>query len=82
MGKNKQDAGIECPYYNDNEGRCITCDGGVEPGCKTVTKFRTSEKKKDFMGKYCRRYYSLCPLLQMNDSKLGFKRPDAKIEAE
>ena len=77
--KNRMDASVECPYYVENEGKCITCKGGVDIDCKTITKFRTESKKKEYMGHFCKRYYSLCPMVQENDKKLGFNRPDARV---
>lgn len=78
--KNRMDASIECPYYVANQGKCITCSGGLEPGCKTETRFRTEARKREFMGHFCKRYYSLCPMVQTNDKKLGFNRPDARVK--
>lgn len=73
--KNRMDASVECPYYVENEGKCITCKGGVDTDCKTITKFRTESKKKEYMGHYCQRFYALCPLVRENDTAFGFARP-------
>lgn len=80
--KGRMDASVECPYYVESQGKCITCSGGLEPGCKTITRFRTEARKKEFMGHYCKRYFSLCPMVQANDKNLGFKRPDARMKSE
>lgn len=82
MGKSRQDASIECPYYTESKGKYITCEGGLHPLCTTATKFKTEARRKEFMGHFCKRYYSLCPLLQTNDRNLGFKRPDPRERAE
>ena len=78
MGDRRGDASIECPYYVNQKGKCITCKGGLDEKGKTVTNFRTEAKRKEFMGHYCQRYYALCPLVKANDRAFGFDRPDER----
>lgn len=75
MGDRRGDASIECPYYANHKGKCITCRGGLDQNGKTVTSFRTEAKKREFMGHFCQKYYALCPLVKENDRKLDFDRP-------
>jgi hypothetical protein len=76
--KNRMDASVECPYYVSCEGKCITCKGGLVADGITQTKFRTEAKRKEYMGHFCRRLYSLCPFVRYNDKALGFDRPDVQ----
>ena len=77
-GNARMDASIECPYYVSRSGKCITCKGGLDQRGRTVTTFRTEGKQREFVGHYCQRYYSLCPLVKENDRTLGFDRPDVR----
>lgn len=76
--KNRMDASVECPYYVDCEGKCITCKGGLAFDGLTKTKFRTEGKRREYMGHFCNRFYSLCPFVRINDSAYGFDRPEVQ----
>ena len=77
-GDRRGDASIECPYYVNCKGKCITCKGGLDAKGKTVTTFKTEARRMEYMGNYCQSYYSLCPMVKENDRILGFDRPDVQ----
>ena len=77
-GDRRGDASVLCPYYVNSKGKCITCRGGLDVKGKTETVFRTEARRREFMGHFCQRYYSLCSMVQTNDRILGFNRPGGR----
>lgn len=77
-GDRRGDASVECPYYVNCKGKSVICKGGLDVKGKTETVFRTEAKRREYMGHFCQRYYSLCPMVQANDKILGFDRPEVR----
>lgn len=75
VGYDRGDASVTCPYYVACVDRSIICEGGIDPGGKTETRFRTKEAKREHMDKCCRGCFAACAICRANDAAYGFVRP-------
>jgi hypothetical protein len=75
LGYERGDTSVMCPYYVGKTEKTIICNGGLDPGGKTECKFRTKNKRREYMNRYCRSCFGACPLCRQNDSALNFERP-------
>lgn len=75
-GYDRGDSSVRCPYYVGCFEQSILCEGGIDPRGKTETRFKSKERKREYMDKYCRSCFSACSMCRRNDEENGFKRPN------
>lgn len=74
-GYDRGDTSVLCPYYEGSMEKVIVCDGGLDPNGKTECRFRTRNKRREYMERYCRSCFGACPICRQNDAALDFERP-------
>lgn len=74
-GYDRGDTSVVCPYYVGCVDRSIVCEGGLDPGGKTETRFKSKDKKREYMDKCCRSCFGACVICRMNDAAHEFQRP-------
>ena len=75
LGYERGDTSVQCPYYIGSIEKAIICEGGLDPNGKVESRFRTKNKKREYMERYCRSCFGACALCRMNDKALKFERP-------
>lgn len=58
------DAYVQCPFYLDDTGRSIFCEG-VEPKTRLHLGFQDAGQKKDYLRGRCAKDYKGCMLYRM-----------------
>lgn len=74
LGYDRQDSSVVCPYYESAVEKTIVCEGGMDPQGHTETRFKTKERRREYMEKYCRSCFGACEICKRNDSAHGFTR--------
>ena len=49
---------VECPFYKDETGRTIRCEGYISGSCSN--SFDGQLQKKEYRDKYCKGNYESC----------------------
>lgn len=70
------DASVVCPFYDNVEGRCITCKCGMTKETKTTTTFRKAADRERYMRHYCQcDAYKTCVLAVAASAQSGYEAP-------
>lgn len=75
LGYERGDASVKCPYYVGSMEKAIVCHGGLDQEGKIECRFRTKNKKREYMERYCRSCFGACAVCRINDKANDFKRP-------
>lgn len=64
MGTSYLSTDVKCPYYKDDKGQKLICEG-IDKGCNMHFQYEKSEQKKHRMRKYCTSDFRKCGLYQV-----------------
>ena len=68
MGTSYISADVKCPYYKDDKGQKLICEG-IDRGCNTHFQYETTKQKLKRMEKHCTKDYNQCELYQILEKK-------------
>lgn len=71
MCKCKEDYLVQCPYYKEDEGQAVHCEG-VEDGSRLRLGFAARKRKQAYMEQYCRQDWKDCRVTQMLNGKYDY----------
>ena len=72
ISKNVEDALIQCPYYKDEAGTAIRCEG-VEDGTGLHLGFSSRYKRRDYKARFCRNCWKKCMIAKMLNLKYDYE---------
>ena len=72
MCKFKEDYLVQCPYYREDEGQAVHCEG-VEAHSRLRLGFSERQRKREYMERFCREDWKGCLLTQMLNRKYGYE---------
>ena len=72
MGKHSYGKYVVCPYYKDEDGQKLRCEG-VGPGTVIHLAFTTKQALRDYRGQYCEGCWKNCMIAGALNRKYDYE---------